>query len=287
MRFRILSNGTLITDDWAASIAATGRCDSIQVSLDGSMPSTHDVFRGNGSFEAAIAGLRSLHRCDVPATVRLTIHRGNVDDLEAAARFLLEEVGLLSFSTNAASHLGTCRVNAERVQLTPQERTRAMNTLLRLSRKYPGRISAQAGPLDEGRRWAAMERARREGKPSLPGRGKLVACGGVMSKIAVRADGVLVPCSQLPHVALGRINVDDLAEVWQNHPELERLRRRREIPLSEFEYCRTCEYMNYCTGGCPALSYTEAGDVYGPSHDSCLRRHLEAGGELPDGLDDP
>ena len=107
-----------------------------------------------------------------------------------------------------------------------------------------------------------------------------------MSKIAVRADGVIVPCNQLPHIELGRINRDDLADVWQNHPELNRLRGRREIPLSEFEYCRNCEYINYCTGGCPALSYTEAGDAYRPSHDSCLRRHLEAGGELPDELDD-
>ena len=48
MRFDILTNGTLITDDMAAFLASTGRCDNVQVSIDGSMPITHDVFRGRG-----------------------------------------------------------------------------------------------------------------------------------------------------------------------------------------------------------------------------------------------
>ena len=36
MRFSVLSNGTLITDDTAAYLASTGRCNSVQVSIDGS-----------------------------------------------------------------------------------------------------------------------------------------------------------------------------------------------------------------------------------------------------------
>jgi len=103
-----------------------------------------------------------------------------------------------------------------------------------------------------------------------------------MSKMAVRADGVMVPCNQIGHIELGRINEDDLKEVWQNHPELNRLRERRNIPLSDFEFCNGCDYIDYCAGGCPALAYTFLGDEYHPSPDSCLKRFLEAGGRLPD-----
>jgi len=99
--------------------------------------------------------------------------------------------------------------------------------------------------------------------------------------MAVRADGVMVPCGQMGHIELGRINVDSLQEVWQNHPELNRLRERRSIPLSNFELCRDCEYMNYCTGGCPATAYTICGVVDHPSPDSCFRRFLTEGGKLP------
>ena len=282
MRFGILSNGTLITDDIAAFLASTGRCDSVQVSVDGSVPATHDACRGKGNFLKAIQGIKRLQKYHIPVSVRVTIHRQNVKDLEGIARLLLEEIGLPGFSTNAASFMGLCRQYADNVQLTIEERSLAMESLLRLNRKYKGRISAAAGPLAEGRDWLMMEKARREGRERIPGRGYLTGCGGPMSKIDVRADGVIVPCIQMSHIELGRINKDNLTEVWQNHPELKRLRERKNIPLGDFEFCQGCPYINFCTGSCPALAYTILGNDNHPSPDSCLRRFLEQGGKLPD-----
>ncbi len=281
MRFNILSNGTLVTDEMAAFLVSTDRCDGVQVSIDGSDALTHDAFRGESSFVRAMEGIEHLKKHSVSVFVRVTIHRENVNDLEAIARFLLEDLRLLSFSTNSASFMGLCRRNAEEVQLTVLERSLAMETLLKLSKKYNGRISANAGPLAEARNWLKMERARREGKVGLVGRGYLTSCGGPMSKIAVRADGVMVPCIQLSHMELGRINQDDLRKIWQNHPELQRLRERCNIPLSDFEFCQGCDYIPYCTGNCPALASTILGEENHPSPDACLRRFLEEGGKLP------
>jgi len=282
MRFNILSNGTLITDEMAAFLASTGRCNYVQVSLDGSIPITHESFRGKGTFYKAIEGIRTLQRNKVTATVRVTIHRQNVRDLENIARFLLEDIGLSSFSTNSAGYMGLCQKNTEQVQLTTAERQLAMNTLLKLDRKYGGRISAQAGPLAEGRMWREMEKARQEGRPSLPDRGFLTGCGCPFTKIAVRTDGVIVPCNMLSHIELGRINQDDLQDIWQNHAELRRVRERRLKPLSDFEFCRGCPYLGYCTGNCPALAYALLGVVDHPSPDACLRKYLEEGGSLPE-----
>lgn len=282
MRFSILSNGTLVTDEMAAFLGSTGRCDTVQVSIDGSTPITHDAFSGRGSFLKAMEGLKVLQRHHIPVTVRVTIHRRNVRDLEGIATLLLEEIRLPSFSTNAASYMGLCRQNVEQVQLTVEERSMAMETLLKLNEKYKGRINASAGPLAEGMNWVEMEKARRDGKKTIPGGGCLSGCGGPMSKIAVRADGVIIPCGQISHIELGRINKDDLQQVWQNHPELNRLRKRRNVPLSDCEFCRGCPYISYCTGGCPALSYTILGDDNHPSPDTCLRRFLDDGGRLPD-----
>ncbi len=281
MRFSILSNGTLITDDMAAFLAATGRCDSVQVSIDGSVETTHDAFRGQGNFHRALSGLKHLMKHNLPATVRVTIHRKNVRDLDAIAHLLLEEIGLPSFSTNSASHLGLCRQNAEQVQLTAEERTLAMETLLRLTRKYNGRISAQAGPLAEAQGWLGMVQAKEKGLERLSNHGFLTGCGGFMTKMAVRADGVMVPCNLIPGMELGRINRDDLGDVWRNHPELNRFRNRTSIPLSDFETCRDCDYINYCTGSCPALAFTLLNDPYQPSPDACLKRYLDDGGRLP------
>lgn len=282
MRFSVLSNGTLITDEIASFLASTKRCDSVQVSIDSSIPTTHDAFRGRGSFFKAMRGIKYLQKHKVPVTVRVTINRKNVRELEDVTALLLEEVGLPSFSTNAAMYMGLCRQNAEEIQLTTQERVLATKTLLRLNRKYNGRISASAGPLDEGRNWSMMEKWRQEGRKSVPGRGFLTSCGGVMSKLGVRADGVMVPCTQLSNIELGRINQDDLKEVWQNHPELNRFRERCNIELRSFEFCRGCDHIDYCAGGCPATAYTLVGDYHHPSPDGCLRLFLRDGGTLPD-----
>jgi SynChlorMet cassette radical SAM/SPASM protein ScmE len=280
MSFSLLSNGTLVDDEIAAFLASTGHCKYVQVSIDGSGPETHDACRGKGAFEAAVRGLHTLQRHGVKVMVRVTIHRHNVHDLEATAHLLLEELGLGSFGTNAAGYLGSCRVHADDVMLTTEERQVAMEALLRLAETYPGRIQASAGPLSEGRMWRRMEEARAAGAPPFSNGGHLTACGCHSTKIAVRADGTIVPCNMLPHIELGHINQDSLTEVWQQAPALNELRRRHTIPLTEFEFCAGCEYIPYCTGNCPALAYTLRGQVNHPSPDACLRRFLEEGGRI-------
>ena len=286
MRFSILSNGGLIDDDIAAFIAKSGRCDYVQVSVDGATPETHDVCRGKGSFERAVGGIRVLQRQGVPVAVRMTIHRHNVHDLENGARFLLEELRLPGFSTNAAGYLGSCRYNANSVMLTLEQRQEAMQTLLDLNKRYNGRITATAGPLAEARMWRQMEEARVQAAPPKANRGHLTGCGCHWNKIAVRADGAIVTCTMLAHMVLGWINQDSLEEIWLRSPDLTQMRRRHLIPLTSFDSCEGCVYIGYCTGNCPGLAYTLSGQVHHPSPDACLRRFLAEGGTIP-GLHTP
>lgn len=281
MRFSLLSNGGLIDDRIASFIAGTGRCDQVQISVDGSRAQTHDVFRGPGAFEGAVRGLRTLQRHRVPVTVRVTIHRHNIAELGEIARFLLDELEVPAISTNAAGFLGSCRSSAAEVLLTPDQRSRAMVLLRDLTELYPGRIAAQAGPLAEGRRWTEMERARRVGDASFPDGGHLTGCDCSSSRIAVRPDGTYVPCTMLSAIELGRINEDALIEIWRESPALQRLRRRSGIELAAFVECRTCGYRPYCTGNCPGLAYSLTGEVDRPSPDACLRAFLSEGGTLP------
>ena len=281
MRFSILSNGTRITEEMAGFIAETGRCDTVQVSIDGSTAEVHDAFRGAGSFDAAIGGVRTLQQCGLPVSVRVTIHRRNVENLDGIARFLLEDIGLPGFSTNSAGSLGVCRQHANEVLLTPADRLTAMETLLRLNEKYNNRISATAGPLAEARHWQEMETARKSGEPPFSNGGRLTGCGCAWSEFAVRADGAYIPCSMLADLPMGHINKDRLSDLWQNSPVLNGLRKRREMSLNEFDFCKDCGYLPYCTGNCPGLAYSLTGKVDHPSPDACLRRFLEEGGRLP------
>jgi SynChlorMet cassette radical SAM/SPASM protein ScmE len=285
MRYSILSNGSFITDELAKFLADTGRCNYVQISLDGSRPESHDRARGAGSFRKALRGIRILQRHAVDVTVRVTIHRYNVHDLEGIARYLLEDLGLPEFSTNAVGYLGSCRSHAKELMLTAREREVAMATLTRLAHEYDGRISAMAGPLAEARLWNRMLEARHNEAPAFPNGGHLTGCGCPSSKISVRADGVFVPCSMLPHMALGRINQDPFLEVWNCNSLLNQMRERHTIPLTDFEFCQGCEFIPYCTGSCPALAYSMMGEVDHPNPDACLRRFLMEGGNLKLSID--
>jgi radical SAM protein with 4Fe4S-binding SPASM domain len=79
---------------------------------------------------------------------------------------------------------------------------------------------------------------------------------------------------------LGKINKDPLVDIWQNHPDLDSMRQRHRISLTEFDFCTDCPYIPYCTGNCPGLAYAITGKVDHPSPDACLRRFLADGGTI-------
>ena len=281
MRFSILSNGALFTEEIASMAASSNRCESIQISIDGSEAAFHDVFRGRGSLEKAAAGIALLKQYSIPLTARVTIHNRNYDDLEKIAVMLLNKLSLPEISFNEVSFFGSCRDNSDQVQLSTNERSAAMRSLLQLEQTYGNRIKALAGPLIDAKIWYSMVKAYRENRKPQPYEGRLAACRKITNSIAIRSDGIIIPCIHLSHIELGRINTDDLAGIWRSHSELIRL-RERNAPLRSFSFCSDCMYADYCPGGCPALAYSILGDDNHPNPRSCLRRFLEDGGKLPE-----
>jgi SynChlorMet cassette radical SAM/SPASM protein ScmE len=204
-------------------------------------------------------------------TVRVTINRHNVNDLENVAHLLLEEVGLTSFGTNEAYACGATDRTEGNIILTPDQRQKAMQVLMRLSEQYDQRIQATAGPLILAQELKTMDEMLASGLTSRPGRGTLSACGGVFSKLAVHHDGTIVPCHVLSTLNLGTIGIDNLQDVWLNHPTMKALRQRRTIPLSSLETCQDCAYQGFCTGGCPGGAVYFNGDFNTRSPMECYR----------------
>ncbi len=275
MRYDLLSNGTLITEEVLEQFDIGKRrlrLDSIQVSIDGSCAEIHNRSRPD-SFQRALRGLRLLVANGLPATVRVTINRYNVDDLENIAHLLLEEVGLPGFSTNEAFPMGSGKCSGESVILTRDQRQQAMDTLLALNNRYDGRISAQAGPLAMARQFADIEARLARGETEMPGRGKLASCGGVFQKLDVQHDGTVVPCHLLPTLKMGIIGDDDLQDVWLHHPAINRVRQRRSISIRSLETCRDCPYAGFCNGGCPGTVMIQTGELNARDPMNCYRIH--------------
>ncbi len=278
MRYSILSNGTLITEETLQQFAVGKRrlrLDSIQVSIDGSRAEVHDLSRPPNSFHRALRGLRLLKHAGFPVTVRVTINHHNVDDLENIAALLLEDVGLGGFSTNEAEEFGTARCHGQDVVLTEEERQRAMDSLIALNERYGGRIGAQAGPLSRAQHFAEIAQRVERGETGMPNRGTLCSCGGVFQKMAILHDGTMVPCNLLPKLTMGVVGSMPIREAWLHHPSINIVRQRRQIPLRSLPTCHDCDYAGFCAGGCPAGVMAKFGRLNVIDPVFCYRTYAE------------
>jgi len=274
MRYCILTNGTLVSQDTVKAFDVGKRrlrLNYIQVSIDGSHAEIHDKSRPPKSFDRALAGLRMLKQAGLPAAVRVTVNRTNLDDLPNIARLLLEETGLDGFGTNEVEQMGSARCYGESVVLKPAERLRAMETLTKLNEKYEGRINAQAGPLALARHFSRIEQSLAQGRNGLPGRGQLNSCGGCLNKMAVLHDGTMVPCDLLPTLTMGVIGLHSLAEAWLHSPSINAVRYRRDIPITSLPTCRDCTYAGFCSGGCPGSVIAKCGRLLARDPLVCYR----------------
>ena len=287
MRYGILTNGTLLTEDAVARLGQEGRrrrLDSIQVSIDGSCAAIHDASRGKGSFEKALRGLRLLKAAGFPATARVTVNRHNVGDLENVARLLLDDVGLARIGTNDAMPMGTGCARREDIVLLPEQRPEAMRSLAKLEREYPGRIQATAGSLALWHMFREMEEAKASGQKTRRWKmGCLSSCGCMFAKLAVHHDGMIVPCNMLAAASLGTIGETPIRAIWQDHPLLAEMRTRGQIPMGQVPGCAGCEWIPYCSGGCPAAEYTRTGEMNVANPECCYRRFLQETGDRGQG----
>ncbi len=282
MRYSLNTNGTLINEKTLQSFEQgkrRNRLNSIQVSIDGSRPEVHDKSRGKGTFKKAIRGLRMFKETGFPVTVRVTVNRHNIDDLENTAQLLLEDVGIQSVGTNDAMPMGAGCENQPAIALTPQQQVQAMQILARLAEAYNGRITATAGPLAKWRMYREMEHARATGeKPTRWKMGYLTACGCMYNKLSVHHDGMITPCNMLAKLEMGRIHVDSFREIWQSHPMLKTLKERRNIPMTQVPGCEDCEWAEFCNGSCPGLAYEMTGDFNHANPHDCYQKFLQETG---------
>ena len=274
IRYTLLTNATLISAEYAKRLAAIGRCNVLQVSLDG-VGAVNDEARGKGSFDAAVKGIRNLMDAGLKVYPRLTYSHHNVGRLEETADFMFKELGVKSFGTNGATVFSDNKKDKQAVELSIREYAAAMREHQLVLKKYPGRIAAMSGPMASLRTWSNMLKAKRDNIQVVCG-GCHATCTIVYQAMSVRPDGAMLACTSFPEHVLGYINKDKIADVWRNNEFINELRALRRKPLSDYEYCRDCEYRPWCAGGCPAVAL-QYNDGTRPSCGArlCLRKFLE------------
>ena len=175
LRAVLLTNGTLIDGEAAARL----HVHEVQVSLDG-IEESHDALRGEGSFAAALAGLRAAKAAGLQISVASTVNSLNLNDFDQLER-LVRELDPWQWNIDVPAHAGRL---AERPELQ--------------------------APLAEATR--VLDHAFASGSH---GDNEGYACGAHLA--AVMPDGDVVKCGLLTEVRGGSAG-DGLQNAWRSLP---------------------------------------------------------------------
>ena len=121
----LATNGTLIDEDVALKIKESG-VRRVSISFDGADAPTHDIFRGQGAFDLALAGMGHLRDVGVPYQINTTVARHNVDQMPETLA-LAKELGAVALHLFLLVPVGCGVEIAEDQQITPEEYEDVLN----------------------------------------------------------------------------------------------------------------------------------------------------------------
>jgi SynChlorMet cassette radical SAM/SPASM protein ScmF len=249
----IETNGTLLTRDFTHYLREHSTLTHISISLDGASPSTHDPFRGvKGSFDKAVQGIRYLVEVGYPPQIIMSLHKGNVEDIEALVT-LAGELGASSVKFNLIQPTGRGEVMAERTQVLDIKELVDYGDWIEndLGKRYKIPLM-YSWPI-------AFNSLRR-----ILGQSVSQSCS-IFSILGILSTGEIAMCGigvDIPELIYGRLGVDQVKEVWINNATLKSM--RDDIPGRFEGICADCIFKNQCLGACVAENYHQSRQLTAP-----------------------
>ena len=240
-----MNTNAYLMDEKKAKLAKEAGFKTIGISIDSSEPEVHDTFRNTkGSHARAVKAARLLREEGIRLTISSVICRINHTKFEElvsqAAELDAEQISLHNYKCT-----GMGMTNKDELDLTPEEwmafylkalDVKSKEKRVRISMDDPITASIHKSPE------AAIVKGSTCGKLSLN----------------IRANGDVTPCGFIP-VVIGNLLKDDLKDLWDNAPVLDKMRNKKPR-----EKCKTCKHYEDCLGGCTARAYAMTGDFNAP-----------------------
>ncbi|MBI4052136.1 MAG: radical SAM protein [Elusimicrobia bacterium] len=242
------TNGVLVTENLARKLKESG-IRGMSLSLDSIHPEKHDRFRGvQGAFRNTVEGAGILLRENLPFIVQTTLHKDNLQEIEAMAG-LAYSLGAKVFNLYFLVSTGR---GAYTTHLTAQQYEEAMHRLIPLQKAFLGKmlLNAKCAP--------HYQRVLYETDPQSSflktfnlGAG---GCPAGTHYMGIAPNGDMTPCPYLP-VYGGNLKEKSFKEIWESSEVFVRIRQRKKLG----NRCGSCEFNPSC-GGCRARAYGETGD---------------------------
>lgn len=227
----ILTNGTYINDKNAEKLKDLG-IDGVSVSFESTDRKIHNKYRDNSYFDALNA-MKTLKSKNIAVDMGVCVSKNNVNDYSNLIK-RAEDLNLDSITFEALNPSGR-GINLKDRMLNSKETERFLNNIhnfiidekpsIKILMFYP--------------QWIIWDK-------------EASGCEVGESLFALRANGDILPCSNLP-IKLGNILKDDFDKIW-TCDLLEKLRNKRT------GHCECCFYKKSC-GGCRSQALKN-GDIF-------------------------
>lgn len=231
----ILSNGTLITREIAARLAAIG-VKGVQISIEGT-EAVHDSIRGAGSYASSLRGIRNIVESGIELTLNTTLSEVNadcfMDVIDLASSTGAQRVG---FSRLVPSGTGSKMLGR---MLTNEAVEQIYHKVFSLN--VPGLKIVTGDPVASQFR----DPAGADAVDPVPSGG----CAAGVSGLTILPDGTITPCRRMP-VPIGNVKTDSLREIWASSETL-RVLRDKSVYQGK---CGRCSKWSACRG-CRAIAY--------------------------------
>jgi SynChlorMet cassette radical SAM/SPASM protein ScmF len=239
----IETNGVLMTEPLAHYLKEKSTLNHISVSLDGATAGTHDPFRGvKGSFDKAVQGIRYLVEAGFHPQVIMSLHIGNVDEIEALIQLAVKS-GAGSVKFNLIQPTGRGEL------MTKRGRVLDIQRLIELGKWVEGDLQKRTS-ISLHYSWPmAFYNLKRLTNSNLD------TCG-IFGILGILSTGHLAMCGmgmQIDDLCYGLLGRDYIADIWMSHPLLVQL--RRNLPSQLEGVCNKCIFRDRCLGSCIAGNY--------------------------------
>jgi len=256
---QVNTNATLLTNNQIKKLASFEKLN-MSISLDGSIPSTHDFIRGKGSFEVTTKNIKSLCEHGISVAINMFIHAGNIDDIEKTLE-LSDSLGVKGFNCLNMMNVGRGNLKKTKKILTAvplNEFYHKIFSIIKYNEKFQKMMinSTFANQI-----------------MGISGGVKSYSCGiGTNRAIYVKADGTLYPCADtaIQNFCLGNLKTEKLQDIWENSKILKNLRSLNIDTLNH--KCATCDVRYLCAGNCRGENFQTTKNIKSP-HFKCDEIH--------------
>lgn len=222
---KIKTNGALLTTEKVQKLYDVG-LDGLDLSLYGDNEQTYKEFTNSKNYDEVIAGLKLSKEVGLDTYVSIILHKNNVSQLDSMIK-MCEDIGV------------------------------PYQTSYEVTKRYDETNSSREHEIDLEQFEELLKGPHSHLFMSYnPDHSFQCSCARTVCGIS--SSGDVYPCVGAP-IKSGSIREKSLIDIWNNAPELKKI---RNIKKSDFKKCNKCDVKEFCSRSSGSI-YINTGDYFG------------------------